>query len=131
MIAAVAFPSHFQGMSLKRESLLPPQVADAMRNDAVGFRLKLLREALDMSPSEMADMLGIERTYWSRFEKGRQGLSDSVAALLVVRFGVTLDWLILGVWGGMPLDLTEKIRSVMPEQNIQAFAGSFGARRQE
>ncbi|MEQ5872591.1 helix-turn-helix transcriptional regulator [Sagittula sp. NFXS13] len=102
-------------MSLKPESVLPADVAAAMRNDAVGKRLALLRRALGRSPSEMADMLDIPRTYWSRYENGRQGLSDTVAALLVVRFGVSLDFLILGRWDRLPLDLAEKMRTLPPE----------------
>lgn len=111
MIAPELNHAQSADMSIKRDSLLPKNVADAMRNESVGYRLMLLRLALDLSPSEMADTLGIERTYWTRYEKGRQGLSDSVAALLCVRFGVTLDWLILGDWSKLPLDLSEKIRS--------------------
>lgn len=102
-------------MSLKPESLLPPDVWQSMRNEAVGHRLALLRRALGLSPSQMADTLGIDRTYWSRFEHGRQGLSDSVAALLVIRFGVTLDYILLGRGDKLPLDLAEKIRSLPPE----------------
>lgn len=75
----------------------------------------LLREALEMTPGQMADSLGIQRTYWSRFEHGRQGLSDSVAALLCVKHKVTLDWLIMGDWSKLPFDLAEKIRSVKPK----------------
>ena len=102
-------------MSLKPDSLLPPEVSKAMRNEAVGKRLALLRRALEKRPAEMADLLGIERTYWSRFEKGRQGLSDGVAALLVVRFGVTLDFIMLGRWDKLPVDLAEKMRALPPE----------------
>lgn len=115
MIVYDAPTSQFRAMSLKPDSLLPPGVVDAMKNEAVGERLRLLRMALGKSPSEMADTLGIERTYWTRYEKGRQGLSDSVAALLCVRFGVTLDWLILGDWSKLPFELAEKIRSVHPK----------------
>ena len=110
-------------MSLKPESLLPPDVSAAMRNDAVGKRLRLLREAFGLKPSEMADLLGIQRTYWSRFENGKQGLSDSVAALLVVRFGVTLDFLILGRWDRLPIDVVEKIRAAAKKQGVEAFPG--------
>ncbi|WP_028957981.1 helix-turn-helix domain-containing protein [Sulfitobacter sp. 20_GPM-1509m] len=102
-------------MSLKPESLLPKSVADAMTDEAVGRRLKALREAMDLSPSEMADTLGIERTYWTRYEKGRQGLSDSVAALLVLRFSVTLDFLIMGDDSKLPVSIFEKIRSKLSE----------------
>ncbi|MGB1266171.1 MAG: helix-turn-helix domain-containing protein [Nereida ignava] len=111
-------PAQLHAMSLKRDSLLPPEVAAAMKNEAVGHRLKMLRMAHEKSPSEMADALGIERTYWTRFEKGHQGLSDPVAALLCLRFGATLDWLILGDMSKLPFDTVEKIRAIPPEQNV-------------
>lgn len=116
MIATDFFHDHCAGMSIKPDSLLPTEVVQAMRNDAVGHRLKLLRRALDKRPAEMADLLGIERTYWSRFENGRQGLSDSVAALLVINFGVTLDFLTLGRWEGLPVGLAHKMRNLPPEE---------------
>lgn len=115
MIVYDAEVNDLRAMTLHRDSLLPQNIVEAMKNDAVGHRLKMLRLALGLSPSQMADTLGIERTYWSRFENGRQGLSDTVAALLCVRFGVTLDWIVLGDWSKLPLDLSEKIRSVQPK----------------
>lgn len=114
MIASTSAPAQSDAMSIKRASLLPKDVSDAMRPEAVGARLRLLRMSLDKSPSEMADSLEIERTYWSRYENGRQGLSDSVAALLCIRYGVTLDFLMLGRWDKLPVDLAEKMRSVSP-----------------
>lgn len=105
----------FSGMSLKPDSILPPEMSQAMRNEAVGERLRLLRRALGYKSSEMADHLGIERTYWTRYEKGRQGLSSPVAALLTIRFGVTLDFLMLGRWDKLPFDLAEKMRALPPE----------------
>lgn len=115
MIAIRDAQNHCAGMSIKPESLLPTDVHAAMKNESVGERLRLLREALDLKPSEIADSLGIERTYWSRYERGNQGLSASVAALLVVRFGVTLDFLFLGRWDKLPLDLAEKMRKLSKE----------------
>lgn len=98
-------------MASKPESLLPPEMASEMRPERIGYRLRLLREAHGMKPAEIADALGIERTYWSRFENGNRAVSDSVAALLVDRFGVTLDFLILGRWDKLPFDLAEKLRA--------------------
>lgn len=66
----------------------------------------------------MADGLGIARTYWSRYENGKQGLSDSVAALLCIRYGVTLDFLMLNRWDKLPFDLAEKIRAVQAKENV-------------
>ena len=107
-----AISAHFPGMPVKPEALLPEPVKVEMRAERIGQRLRLLRLALDLSPSEMADTLDIERTYWSRFEGGKRPITEAVAALLVVRFGVTLDWLILGRWDGLPFGLAEKMRSV-------------------
>ncbi len=82
-----------------------------MLPENIGRRMALLREAHGLKPSEMADMLGIERTYWTRFEKGNRAINDEVAYLLVERFGVTLDWLILGRWGSLTLDISNKLRA--------------------
>ena len=83
-----------------------------MQKERIGARLRTLRLSLGLKPSEIADMLGIERTYWSRFEGGKRPVSDDLAVLLVVRFGVTLDWLILGRLDKLPFDLAERLRSV-------------------
>jgi transcriptional regulator with XRE-family HTH domain len=102
---------HGAGMSSPPESSLPSDLAAEMRPERIGERMRALRRALGLRPSEMADLLGIERTYWSRFEGGKRPISDHVAVLLVARFGVTLDWLILGRWDKLPFDLAEKLRA--------------------
>ena len=78
--------------------------------DKIGERLRLIRLAFGLKPSEIADMLGVERTYWSRFEGGKRAPSDELAYLMTDRFGVTLDFLILGKWDRLPLDVAEKLR---------------------
>lgn len=99
-------------MKTNPDNLLPEEYVRAMRPESIGARLALLRRALGHSPSEMADLLGIERTYWSRFENGRRAINETTAALLVARFGVTLDFLILGRWDKLPFDLATKMRDV-------------------
>ncbi|OWU83824.1 hypothetical protein ATO6_15455 [Oceanicola sp. 22II-s10i] len=99
-------------MSDAPKKLVPATLSFEMRPDRIGYRLSLLRRAVGMEKAEIADTLGIERTYWSRFENGKRPVTEAVAALLVDRFGVTLDFLILNRWGGLPLDLAEKMRSV-------------------
>ncbi|MBR9861990.1 MAG: helix-turn-helix transcriptional regulator [Rhodobacteraceae bacterium] len=78
--------------------------------DRIGKRLKLLRVALGLKPSEISAVLGIERTYWSRFENGRRPVSMDIAVLLVDRFGVTLDFIYLGKWEGIPFSTAMKIK---------------------
>jgi plasmid maintenance system antidote protein VapI len=99
-------------MPARPETLLPELLQAEMRPERIGYRLRLLRLALEMSSSEMADALDIERTYWSRFEGGKRPLTEVVAALLVARYGVTLDWLILGRWDALPFALAQKMRAI-------------------
>lgn len=107
-------PIAAQGYSMTSapKNQLPDDVLAEMHPERIGHRLWLLREALGLRPSEISDMLGIPRTYWSRFEGGKRAVSDTTAALLVLRFGVTLDFLILGKWDKLPYDLAEKMRAV-------------------
>ena len=86
---------------------LPPE----MEPKSIGTRLRLVREAFGLKPSEVSDLLGIERTYWSRFEGGHRKLTNEVAFLIVDRFGVTLDFLFLGRWESLRFDVAEKLRT--------------------
>ena len=104
-------------MESKTAANLSPQLRSEMTPERIGYRLLLLRESLTLTPSGMADRLGIPRTYWSRFEGGKRAISDEVAAMLVERFGVTLDFLILGKWDKLPMDLADKMRSVEALKN--------------
>lgn len=109
---------HSDSMATKREPRLSEAMTNEMTPERIGYRLMLLREALGLRPSEMADMLDIERTYWSRFEGGKRAITEVVAAMLVERFGVTLDFIILGRWDKLPLDLAEKMRSLEAAKKI-------------
>jgi hypothetical protein len=90
---------------------LPPE----MRPEEIGKRMKRLRLAYGLKPAQISDILEIPRTYWTRFEKGARPISNEVAWLLIQRFGVTLDWLILGRWDKLPYEVAERIRAT-PEE---------------
>lgn len=106
VIEGLAWPRHFAAMVKATESRIPRE----MYPDKIGERLRLVREAFGLKPAEIADMLNVERTYWSRFEGGKRAVSDEVAYLLTERFRVTMDFLILGKWDMLPLDVAEKLR---------------------
>ncbi|WP_406736333.1 helix-turn-helix domain-containing protein [Thioclava sp. GXIMD4215] len=111
-IATKLVTGHDQPMTNAQEKLLSTHTYTEMRPENIGRRLTILREALGLEKAEIADALGIERTYWSRFENGKRPISDTTAALLCERYGVTLDFLILGRWNTLPLELATKMRSV-------------------
>lgn len=119
VIAVPGSVAHVAHMTAKATQLLSNSMASEMRPERIGYRLRLLREALGLRPAEMADLLGIERTYWSRFEGGKRAITESVAALLVERYGVTLDFIILGRWDRLPADLALKMRELESSLNIK------------
>lgn len=112
VIATKTVREHCPLMVANPKNAIPEDILAQMRPERIGYRLMLLREAVGLKPAEMADMLGIERTYWSRFEKGRRAITEQHAALLVHRFGVSLDFIILGRWDRLPLELAERMREV-------------------
>jgi len=113
---------HIGQVPKKVHDITPPHLQAEMRAERIGERLRLLRETLGYKPSEIADELGIERTYWSRFEKGHRPISEAAAVLLVDRFGVTLDWLILGRWESLPFELASRMRRVQEQREIESEA---------
>lgn len=111
-IATSMVIQHSAHMVLKHVPRLSEATVSEMRPERIGYRLMLLREAHGLKPSEIADMLEMPRTYWSRFEGGKRAITEQVAAQLVERFGVTLDFLILGRWDKLPWELAEKLRVI-------------------
>lgn len=103
-----------------REKLLTPGLMSEMRADRIGERMRLLREALGLIPAEISERLDIPPTYWSRFENGKRPLTDTLAAALVERYGVTLDFLLLGRWDKLPSDLADRMRSIKASQEASA-----------
>lgn len=104
-------------MTTQTKARLSAHLRSEMTPERIGYRMMLFREALDLSPSQIADNLDIPRTYWSRFEGGKRAITDDVAAMLVERFGLTLDFLILGRWDKLPMDLADKMRAVEERKN--------------
>lgn len=115
MIETNPVTAQFAPMAKNPDDLIPHQLLAEMKPNRIGHRMKLLRMSQGMRPSEISDSLGMERTYWSRFERGNRALTDSFAALLVDRFGVTMDFLVLGRWDKLPFDLAEKMRAAERE----------------
>lgn len=90
--------------------------AQEMRPERIGQRLKWLRLALGLQPSEMADFLDIERTYWSRIEGGRRAASKELAAIIKEKCNVTMDYIIVGEMGNLPFDLADKIKAIASQE---------------
>jgi transcriptional regulator with XRE-family HTH domain len=112
VIAKFEYAGILRGVMEPIDSTVPPAILQEMRPERIGHRLKILRLTLGLTPSEISDRLNIKRVYWSRFENGKRAVSDIAAAALVHRYGVTLDWLILGDWSKLPHDLATSMRDM-------------------
>lgn len=95
------------GLAMSRNAIN----TDDMSPASIGRRLELIRVAHGLSKSEIADMLGIDRTHWSRFEGGQRAIPYDKASRLVDRFGVSLDFIILGRWRGMDVEVADRLRA--------------------
>ena len=81
--------------------------------EAVGRRLRALRDALKLSQDKIAASIGMasRSASWAPYEKGRNLIPATNGLSLCRRYGITMDWLYRGLWhAGVPFDLAEKIR---------------------
>ncbi len=92
---------------------LPQSARSELDAIEVGNRLRAMREALDLRPSEIADQVGMERTYWSRFEGGKRQLTLDMAYKICKAYPVTLDYLFLGRVHSLRDDIASKIRPLL------------------
>jgi len=63
----------------------------------VGKRLTAARLAAGVNTqSEMADVVGVDKSTWSQYESGSRLITTRLAIKLLLRYGITLDYLYAG-----------------------------------
>lgn len=67
-----------------------------IERDAVGSRVRELRESRNMTQDELAGVLGIANSALSRIESGERGLAAVELAVLAESYGVSADFLLFG-----------------------------------
>ncbi len=92
ILASSGRPVYRKGMPQVPHKALPPP----MHPKAVGARLKLLREAANLTAAKLCRTLGINRGSYSLFEQGKRAVPEHVKVQLADFYGTTLDYLILG-----------------------------------
>ncbi len=92
ILASSGRPVYRNEMPQVPHRALPP----SMHPKAVGPRLKLLREAANLTASALCRTLGINRGSYSLFEQGKRAVPEHVKIQLADFYGTTLDYLILG-----------------------------------
>ena len=67
-----------------------------MHPECVGARLRLLREAANLSAAEICRALEINKSSYSLFEQGKRVVPEYLKVRLAEFYGTTLDYLTLG-----------------------------------
>ena len=62
-----------------------------------GKRIKKLREKNELTQIEFAEKLNIDRSFVSKIEKGIKGPSVDLLVEISVKFGVSTDYLLMGI----------------------------------
>jgi transcriptional regulator with XRE-family HTH domain len=77
----------------------------------VARRLKALRAALGVTKATFADVIGIDRSSYTKIEKGEKPLLPAFAYRIYELYGVDMNFVYLGQVGGLPLTLSSKVIS--------------------
>lgn len=74
-----------------------------------GQRLKVVREALDLTQEKLAEALGVTRSAVNNWEKGIRMPGPAAMSRMAGRYGISLDWIYRGDMSGLRVSLAEKI----------------------
>lgn len=84
---------------------------DTAAQRAMGVRLQSIREVLDLTQEQLADVAGVSVSTVSGWEVGRNQIDLVKLAKLAERFKFTTDWVALGDLSGLRFDLAMKLQA--------------------
>jgi len=79
---------------------------------SLGNRLKITRQALDLSAAELCRQIACKPNRWSQYESGERKITVEVANRLCDEFGLSLDWIYRANPALLPHAIRMKIRQV-------------------
>lgn len=88
-----------------------------MTNDAIGGKIKTLRNGRKMTQQDVADVLGVNRTTISNYEIGRRVPSLTELKKIAAMFGVGLDFFGVATKDEI-FDLLSRARDVFNDDQI-------------
>lgn len=63
----------------------------------IGARLEICRHELGLTQTEFSKVLGVSQSSYYAYEQGTRGVPVQALAALSLQYGVSLDWLVLGI----------------------------------
>lgn len=83
--------------------------SDRWEMEMVARRLIAAREALGLTKAEFADIIGIDRSSYTKIEKGLKPLLPPTARVIFQLYGLDMNYFYLGQLGGLPSSLSSKV----------------------
>lgn len=77
----------------------------------VAARLRAVRAALGVNKANFADAIGVDRSSYTKIEKGEKPLLPSAAYRIFELYGVDMNFIYLGQVGGLPVRLSSLVMS--------------------
>ncbi len=91
-------------------------------NAEFGKRLRILRTSSNLAQDEMAEKLGIRTNYIADIECGVVEPTVDIVIAVALEFGVSCDWLLLGLHDDDSLALiSDRLRQLTPDE-MQLFS---------
>jgi transcriptional regulator with XRE-family HTH domain len=83
----------------------------------VAPRLIAIRAALGLNKATFADMIGVDRSSYTKIEKGEKPLLPPSAYRIYKLYGVDMNFIYLGQVGGLPVSLSKAVIAHLSAEN--------------
>jgi transcriptional regulator with XRE-family HTH domain len=90
----------------------PPNTSEARLRREMGRRLKLVRKAVGMSQSGLAQTIGVAAVTVSAWELGRNQIDILKLAEAAKRHRFSTDWVILGTLSSLRQDIADRVQAI-------------------
>lgn len=84
---------------------------------SVAHRLVAIRTALNLTKAEFSDAIGIDRSSYTKIEKGAKPLLPPSAYRIYQLYGIDMNFIYLGQVGGLPGNLSKAVIAALNGEN--------------
>lgn len=93
----------------------PRTVADKEMMQRMGMRLRWVREAMNKSQEEMAEIVGVHQTAWSKYEAGERWPDQFKIPRVISKLKISRAYLMEDSLQGVDRDLAIRLAADHPE----------------
>ena len=95
------------------------QCGDCMNYKRLGKRIREERQRLNLTQAALAEAINISDTYMGAIERGERSLTLDTLVRLVVRLGVTVDYMLVDSVSDSDLNILEQFKQITDRQPLE------------